>query len=167
MAAGAILIDSQGRIIVNAEGKMMLSDGAGDDCCCGPTATPCIQCATTPFSITMAITKTGGASACCDGIVGTYDIEQNTLDVCSWGGFFDSNYNCDDGTDDLAIGISIDFTSYTVGVSHVSTGHGLGAGSVQISPTPGSPLPCVGTFTGTITTGRNGGCTYSVTLTAA
>lgn len=35
MAAGDILLDSEGNRILDADGNVMLSDGAGDACCCG------------------------------------------------------------------------------------------------------------------------------------
>jgi hypothetical protein len=43
MAAGGQLLDADGKVRLQSNGRTHLSDGAGDNCCCGgPTSTCCV-----------------------------------------------------------------------------------------------------------------------------
>jgi hypothetical protein len=97
MAGGARLLDSSGNLILDSSGNVFLSDGETDNCCCGPTPTPCTCCPdATPaaYLVTISGATMWGTCQVCNGgatsllasvtgtINGTYRVPQVSGQPC-------------------------------------------------------------------------------------
>lgn len=103
MAAGDVLLDSDGNRILDDDGNEQLSDGSGDDCCCtdpcscatGTTCNNCDpECTPTIYRVVISgVSQTCCAGAGCPGVTGngsaigpdinvTFDVTQTS--ACQW-----------------------------------------------------------------------------------
>jgi hypothetical protein len=101
MAAGSILLQGTGRRILDASGRVLLSNGVDDTACCCGEATPCANCPA-PDSTPSAflLTLAGWVPCGCDpndssytrfwkiisgDINGTWTLHQTPGFPCAWG----------------------------------------------------------------------------------
>jgi hypothetical protein len=101
VASGDKLLDADGNVILDDDGDVHLSDGVGDDCCCGEyeEGVPCTDC-TAPTPATISVEFAGTDLCACNefafainvgasgSIDGTYDLTQDGSNPCCWDGTF-------------------------------------------------------------------------------
>ncbi len=125
MAAGDRLLDSDGNEILDSSGNVQLSDGAGDDCCCGG----CPECDSTPSTITITLTipittNPGLLDTETGDVSGTYDLTYEGSIACIWSitgaatGMTYTTYTDASKTVVVSTGpVLVDFTLSTIGGS--------------------------------------------------